>query len=197
MALRWYLIRTKPRNEYRAAAALSREGSETFFPCVRKPRPQGGYSEGPLFPSYLFIKCDWERGEGPSVYQLPGILGWVRFDGAVIPVPDDVIWALARRVETINEGGGLWTKFQPGDRVRVSSGELESFARVVEEPTSPHSRVRILLEFMGRLVPTKVPVHTLRRLGQSNLANDHPRPRRTRGRGRWVRGFGPQAALTV
>lgn len=197
MALRWYLIRTKPRNEYRAAAALSREGCEAFFPRVRRPRPQGGYSEGPLFPSYLFIQYDWGRREGSSVCQLPGILGWVRFDGAVIPVPDNVIWALARRVETINEEGGLWTRFRPGDRVKVLSGELESLARVVEEPKSPHSRVRILLEFMGRLVPTKVPVHTLRRVTQSDLTNNHPRPRRTRGRGRWVRGFGPQAALTV
>ena len=197
MDRRWYLIRTKPRSEYRAAAALSREGSETFFPRVRRPRPQGGYSEGPLFPGYLFIRYDWSRGQGASVGQLPGIFGWVRFDGVLIPVPDEVISTLACRLEAIDEEGGLWTRFQPGDRVRVSSGNLEGLARVLEEPKSPHSRVRILLEFMGGLVPTKVPVHTLQPLGQSAPANNYCRPRRTRGGGRWVRGFGPQAALTV
>ena len=194
----WYLIRTKPRCEGRAAASLEREGYELFFPRVRSPLPMAGYTTTPLFPGYLFLRYDGDNQGRPSVRGLPGILGWVHFDGVVPAVPDQVVTDLARRVESINTGGGLWTRFRPGDHVLVVSGRVKSLAEVLEEPKSPQARVRVLLDFMGRLVPAQVPWHSLRPVSEETIANENRRRfRRTRGRCRWIRGVGPRAVASV
>ena len=94
----------------------------------------------------------------------------------------------------MNRADGLWTQFRPGEKVLVVSGKMESLAEVLEEPKSPEARVRVLLDFMGRRVSALVPWHNLRQV-QGDAA-DGPigrRRRRTRGGGRWVRGFGPRA----
>ena len=194
MTKRWYVIRAKPQCEYLAADALGRDGFELFFPRVQTPRPRAGRADMPLFPGYLFLRYDQERQDWPSVRRLPGILGWVRFNGVVPPVPDEVIAELAHRVEAINGGGGLWARFQPGDKVRVVSGNMESLAEVLEEPRSPQDRVRVLLDFMGRLVPAEVPWLNLQPISQTLITNPHRGGRRrTRGKGRWIRGSGPRA----
>ena len=193
MAQRWYLIRTRPRCERLALLALEREGFEFFFPRVRTPlrrAPRGG---APLFPGYVFLRHDVESRDWTSVRRLPGILGWVHFGGVVPPVPDEVITDLVGRVEAINREGGLWSRFRPGDRVRVTSGKIETLAEVVEEPKSPGARVRVLLECMGRQVPAQVPSRDLSSAEAYSGAGGG-RVRRTRGGGRWIRGFGPRTA---
>ena len=194
MPRHWYVVRTKPQCEYLAARALQQDGIELFFPCVQTPRLQAYHADVPLFPGYLFLRYNVEQQEWPSVSRLPGILGWVRFNGVVPSVPDEVITDLAHRVDVINSGGGLWTRFRPGEKVRVVSGAMESLAEVIEEPQSPQSRVRVLLEFMGRLVTAQVPWRSLQPVQQGlTVGENHRGLRRTRGRGRWVQGFGPRA----
>ena len=45
------------------------------------------------------------------------------------------------------------TRFKPGDTVHVRSGGTDTFASVLDEPKSPTARVKVLLWFMGGLVP--------------------------------------------
>jgi transcriptional antiterminator RfaH len=190
MTQRWYVIRTKPQSEYIAAAALEGDGHELFFPRVQTPQPRAGREDSPLFPGYLFLRYDLERQDRSAISDLPGVTGWVRFNGVTPPMPDEVIADLALRVEAINRRGGLWKQFRPGDTVRVVSGKLESLAQVLEGPKSPQSRARVLLDFMGRLVEAQVPWSSLQPTSESQVDNSR-RPRRTRGKGRWIQGFGP------
>jgi len=151
----------------------------------------------PLFPGYLFLRCDLEESEWGLVRRLPGILGLVSFGGVVPAVPDEAVASLAERVEETNNSGGLWITFRPGDTVRVMSAKMGTLAQVLEEPKSADSRVRVLMEFMGGLVPAAVPWRDLQpvRGPEHMIGRDRP-ARRTRGGGRWIRGFGPQAALS-
>ena len=126
MSLRWYVIRTKPQSERLAASALERDGLELFFPVVRTPLPHAAPTMVPLFPGYLFVHYDMEEGDAQMARRLPGIVGWIRFNGVAPPVPDDVVANLADRVESINCGGGLWTEFRPGEKVRVVTGRDSS-----------------------------------------------------------------------
>ena len=197
MALRWYVVRTKPRSEYVAARALRREGYEHLFPRVVAPQRRFGRPETPLFPGYLFVRWDVDGGLWPPIARLPGILGLLRFEGILPPVPDEIMGELARRVESINERGGLWTRFKRGQAVRVVSGKLESLARVVDEPRSPSSRVRVLMDFMGQLVSAEVPGGDLRPVEGPPDVDMRWGHRRTRGRGRWVRGLGPREVATA
>ncbi len=122
--------------------------------------------------------------------------GWVSFGGEVPSVPDEVVSVLRERAEAIDREGGLWRHYRPGETVRIISNNIESLAEVIEEAKSPQARVKVLLSFMGRLVSAQVPWENLQ--PTEDLSSEKLRPtRRTRGRGRWIQGFGPRAAATA
>ncbi len=198
MALSWYVVRTKPQSEYIAADALRMEGYEHFFPRIQASQRRSGKKEILLFPGYMFVRCDIDGGQWPAIGLLPGVLGWVRFDGVASLIADDVVDELARRVESINDNGGLWIKYKPGQKVRVVSGQFESLAQVAEEPTSSDSKVRVLLEFMGQLVSAEVPWSDLHIAPEDSRGDaNHGGRRRTRGRGRWIRNRGSEAIALI
>lgn len=195
MSSNWYLARTRPTCEHLAASALERSGFSLFFPIIKKPRKTEGYYETPLFPGYLFVAPNDDQDGLPPIHRITGLAGWVEFDGEVPSVPDSIVEELRVRLENMNDTGGYWNRYWPGDKVRVVAGKMETLAEVLEEPKSPHSRVRVLLDFMGRLVPSRVPWSDIQPLPDDFA--DRPgerRPRRTRGRGRWIEGFGPRTA---
>ena len=148
MARRWYIVRTKPRAEHLAAEQLGRDGFETFFPKVKSPHHQKSHSETPLFPGYLFLRCEL-YGDGRSSFpQGHHLLGWVSFGGEVPSVPDEVVSALRERAAAIDSQGGLWRRFKPGDKVRIASNNIQSLAEVIGEAKSPQARVKVLLSFI-------------------------------------------------
>lgn len=187
----WYVIRSKPHSEHLAAGELEREGLETFLPRIKTVRPSPDHADSPLFPGYLFVRCDLQAQGQPSVGRANHVRGWVYFGNVVPPIPDEAVAALRERVEGINREGGLWRRFRTGQQVRVISPGIETFAEVVEEASSPRHRVRVLLEFMGRLVAAQVPYESLWP-ADHGPEETHHLPRRTRGKGRWLRGFGPR-----
>ena len=194
MAQCWHVLRTEPRAEYLTADVLGREGVDVFFPCVKAPNPRPGHDNTPLFPGYLFLRFDPVTEGWPSFRPAHHVAGWVSFHGVVPTVPDGVIADLQQRIETINGGDGLWRRFHRGEKVRVVSNNLDGLAEVVEEAKSPQGRAKVLLHFMGRIVHAQVPWESLRPI--SDRSEDRPRlPRRTRGKGRWIQGFGPGAAI--
>ncbi len=194
MTRRWYAARTKPLKEYTSKDRLEGEGFEVFLPCVKTLRPRRGRRDIPLFSSYLFLRCDLEGQDGGPMRGLPDFVRLVGFGGIVPPVPDEVIGELTRRVEAVNGAGGLWTRFRPGDTVRVALGPIDSLGEVVAESKSRRARVRVLLDFLGRQVYAEVPRPGLQAMPDSGLQGNssHRFSRRTRGRGRWIRGYHSQ-----
>ena len=197
MARKWYVARTKPRVESLACIELVREGFEVFLPRINSPLPQGGITEGPLFPGYIFIRCDPESNGWPVFRNGHRILGWLGFDGAVPSLPDEAIESLMLDIDDINNKGGLWRRYQVGEMVNVTSETVSGLAEVLEVSKSPQSRIKVLLEFMGRLVPAHVPWENISPTSQRDDINTRKAPRRTRGRGRWVRGVGPNSPISV
>jgi len=188
MPAEWYVINVKPRAEYLAAEELMKDGHEIFFPCVNSEYARIGHSDRPLFPGYMFIRFDPTLVGWPSFRPAHRVTGLVNFKGVVPTIPNEIMVALAERLDERNGGQGLWRRFQPGDLVQVIAGALEGIGEVVEEAKSPSGKAKVLLEFMGRTIQAKVPWDALQ------CANEHtnapPRlPRRTRGRGRWTQEF--------
>ena len=188
----WYVVRTEPRGEYLAADELRRHGFEVVLPLARTPIPRKGHGDLPLFPGYLFLKCDATTDGMPSLAMATHVFGWLNFGGVVPPLPDGSIEQLIERMETINHEGGLWRRFRRGNKVRVDFGGRPTLAEVVEDAKSPQARVWILMEFMGRSVSAHVPWENLQSV-KVDSADSYRVPRRTRGSGRWIQGFGTRA----
>jgi transcription antitermination factor NusG len=117
------------------------------------------------------------------------VSGWVKFQGEIPTVPEEIVNALALELDEKSGGQGLWRRFQPGDHVKVIAGALEGFGEVVEEAKTPNGRAKVLLEFMGRIVEAKVPWDALQSAEKNSGKPRHPR--RTRGMGRRTRDFRP------
>jgi transcriptional antiterminator RfaH len=199
---KWYVLRTEPRSEYLATDELTKDGYEIFFPRVAAVSPRLGREDEPLFPGYLFIR--WEiTGQGlPTFRPAHRVAGWLNFGGTIPSIPGSDVSRLQERIEEIDHRGGIWHSYQTGEHVRVVSRQFDCLAQVTEQPKSAKGRVRVLLDFMGRLVPTEVPWNNLRPIddvpdamesiiGQNSAANAK-RTRRTRGKGRWVQGLRSQ-----
>ena len=196
MAPKWYVIRMEPRADFQAARALHSDGIELYFPRIRGSIRGKMQSEIPLFPGYLFIKWDRESDEWPIFRPAHRITGWVSIGDEVPSISDEAITQLKTRVDAINGSDGLWRRFKVGEKVEIDSGGFQGLAEVIEEAKTPTGKALVLLQFMGRMVKTQVPWVDLQ------PSSDHPIktaldiekvrvPRRTRGRGRWVRDYEP------
>lgn len=192
--LNWYVLRTQPKAEYIAASELQRDGLEVYLPLVEGPHKRTGHVDAPLFPGYLFMRCDLAGDGWPTFRPAHRISGWIKFGDEIPTIPDEFITELSRRIELVNQKGGLWRPFRVGERVRIASKSMETLAEVVEQSKSPHARVRVLLHFMGRLVTGEVPWEDLQRVDGDWTEKQQAPPRRTRGNRRWIKGYGSNLA---
>jgi len=188
MAPAWYVARTRSLAEYRARDHLEAMDVECFLPTVSTPSPRRGREDdAPLFPGYLFVRYELQEWSTRPLGWGQDLARLVTFGGVAPSVPEQLIDQLRHRVAEINGSGGLWKRYQPGDRVlvRLGSPEWESLAVVVKGAKSPEGRVRVLLEFMGRQVQAQVPWRDVRPAPDGYAI--WRRRRGTRGRGRHFR----------
>ena len=195
MAAQWYAARTQPRAESLSASQLERDGIEVFCPRFALANPKAGNQDTPLFPGYLFVRLDLQNSGWPIIHPAHHLLGWVRFGGEPACLPDDVVSDLMERVATINDSGGLWQHFYPGQKVRVIINNMDTLGEVLEGAKTARGRAKVLMQFMGRLIQATVPYGSLRPVETAPQQNSAPH-RRTRGGRRWVKGFKPATAVT-
>ena len=196
MGLRWYVVRTEPQSELVAADVLERVGHEIFLPLMPAPNSRGANADIPVFPGYLFLRFDPESNGWPIFRSSYRVRGWVSFGGQVPCLPDKMMNELIDRWELVSKCSGFVRRFLPGEKVHVVSGNLDSLAEIVEEAKTPQARAKVLLHFMGGLIPAQVPYHSLKPIdvNQEGIAWRKTSSRRgTRGKGRRIQGFGLQA----
>ena len=192
---RWYVVRTQPRSESLAAREIARYDIEIFPPLITSDQMNNGQTPVPLFPGYIFMKLDAESNGWPSFRSGQHVLGLLNFDGVAPWLPVQIIDELKLRCDTLNEVGGIWHRYEPGDWVQVVNSTLQGLAQVVEDGKSSNTPVRVLLHLFERLIPVQVSRHNLQPM--ENAPNQNVAPRRTRGGRRWIRGFGPKAQATT
>ncbi len=180
--LEWYIIHCKPQKETQTAELLeSILGLTTYLPQVQQ-QYRGEIQVAPLFPRYLFFQVDLMRIHPTAIVSLPGIMRIVGIEQKPQAVPPDVVETLRQRVAAINQSGCLLDhRFRPGDTVRFKKGPMYGLEAIFQGDIRPHERVRVLMDFMGRINRMDVDANDLERVERKN----HP-PRRTRGKGRKI-----------
>ena len=162
---KWFCLRVAPKQEHVAIAHLRKVFEvEVFCPRLRFQKAtrtgRRWYVEA-LFPSYLFCRFDYLT-QHRGVQYCAGVSTIVHFGNKIIPVPEQAIRELQAVVpkgekETIT----IQPEVRMGEEVQVVEGAFAGLKAVVTRIMPARQRVAVLLEFLGRLSETEVPVATV------------------------------------
>lgn len=159
----WFCVRTQPKREHIAAAHLRTiDGVEVFNPRlkIRKATRRGvvTFVEA-LFPNYIFARFEPELSFN-SVKYAPSVSTIVHFGLRLAAVPDPVIEELKAEF-----GEAELIEFErhveAGDVVTIGEGPFMGMTAKVLRVLTPHQRVEVLLEFLGRNTSAVVNPRTL------------------------------------
>ena len=178
----WYVLRSKPKSDDLAVKELNNAGFQAFSLKSTITLPGSiGTQEASVFPGYIFMRCCLEDGQKPALSITPHISHWINFDGDISNIPDDTIDDLKARSDQWKDTGGVWYKFHEGDKVEITMANVTIPGEVLESARSPHTKVRVLLNFMTNHIPAEIPYEQIQ-----PYTNNMKPPRRTRGKRRWI-----------
>jgi transcriptional antiterminator RfaH len=167
MAKHWYALRSKPRKEDTVWEQLNTREIKNYYPRLRvHPVNPRAKKVRPYFPGYLFVRVDLVE-TGLSLFRwMPHTLGLVTFGGEPAQVPDNLIHAIQKRVEQINQAGGeVLEGLKSGDKIRIEDGPFSGFEAIFDASLPGKERVRVLLTLLGqsRQVPVELDVSQIRK----------------------------------
>ena len=162
--LLWYVIQTKPKDEYRVETHLLNQEIEIFLPLLETHQYCSGKMVQrikPLFPNYLFARLDLKL----HYYKVK----WTRGVSKILGTGDGPIPISGKVIQTIREKVGkdnlvkLEEEWKEGDIVQITSGPFKELMGIFQEKMSDNGRVRILLGLIGVDIPVQISQWHLRK----------------------------------
>ncbi|MCL4295426.1 MAG: hypothetical protein KJ077_06850 [Anaerolineae bacterium] len=185
----WYTLYTKPHAEYQVAAALQQREIEIYLPEIKGVKPGQRGQKKPFFPCYLFMNADFETIGLSFVQWTPGLRRIVTFDDRPTPLPHEIISFFQRKLGEIQTNDSLPIHpFELGDAVYITDGPFCDMLAIFDGPTTPSKRVQVLLTILGQVSRVQIDVGDLEKALPGTEAPLRPRPRGTRGQGRYIKG---------
>ncbi len=100
-----------------------------------------------IYPSYVFIKMDYDNSMWHIITQTRGVTGFVGPLGRPLPLTEDEIRRMhLEKIPTKSD-------YVPGDSVKVNQGPLEGFVGVIEKVDAESKKVRVSVSMFGRQTP--------------------------------------------
>lgn len=155
----WYLIQTKPRQEYIARTNLERQGYPTYLPLapIKKRRRGRTFTEsGPMFPRYLFISLSDTEDNWSPIRSTIGVTALVKFGQQPARVPEGLIAALREREDAHGLQPLPEKTLTYGDRLRISEGPFEGYEGLFYARSS-RDRVVLLIKVVEQYARVEVP----------------------------------------
>lgn len=141
---KWYLIKTKPRQEKIAISNLENQNYQVYCPYVLLNNKNQF-----LFPGYLFIHLDNESQDWSPIRSTKGVLNFVRFGLNFAKVPDKVIDLITLNEKNTANNFKNINEFKKGDIVQINDGVFKSCVAIFQSIKSDE-RALILLNLLGQ-----------------------------------------------
>jgi transcription elongation factor/antiterminator RfaH len=168
MSIHWYALRSKPRKEDVVWRLLKTQGYDVFYPRLRvQPVNPRSRKVRPYFPGYMFINVDVEQVGLSTFKWMPHALGLVSFGDEPAIVPENLIYAIQKRVEEIAAAGGeLFDGLKQGDQIFISDGPFAGYEAIFDVRLPGSERVRVLLHLLNsqRQVPVELDAGQIQRM---------------------------------
>jgi len=160
---KWYVIRSRPRQEQVALENLQRQGYRCFYPRLKQMQRRRGKRQlciGALFPGYLFINLDMETANTEPIRSTRGVHGLVAFGTLIRPISDGIISAIQLEANEEDVIDSEQTEFEAGQQVRIESGPMEGLNAIFQEKNG-QDRAILLLNILGTERVVEVPLSDL------------------------------------
>jgi transcriptional antiterminator RfaH len=159
----WYLVQCKPRDDDRALEHLGRQGFECYRPMYERERVRSGRrcrAPAALFPGYIFIRLDRIHDNWLPICSTRGVARIVRFAGSPLPVADEIIEEIRRRVagKSIRE-----PYLKSGERVVITEGSFSGIEAIFMT-SDGDERVILLLNILQSDQRLSFPIESVRKL---------------------------------
>jgi len=163
---KWFVVRTKARQEEIATMHYIRQGLVVYSPMVQTIRRHARKTEQvmrPLFPGYIFLHLNPHEQDWTAISSTIGAIGPVQFNDTYPPVPD---WVIAGIQSRENESGFIPLRalgdkaLKSGSRITVAMGNKEIDGIFVN--FRDEERVVILLNILQRQLQVVAPLAILK-----------------------------------
>ena len=161
---KWFAVYTNPRAEKQVRDRLLEVGVNVFLPLQKTYRiwsDRKKLVEVPLLSSYIFVKVIPQ--EFLKVYQAPGVVRFVTFEGQPAAIPEKQIDNLRLLINSDADIEVSSEKFDPGDSVEVVRGSLVGLTGELIQ-IGKHSRVVVRIDRLDQNVIVNIPMTFLRKL---------------------------------
>jgi transcriptional antiterminator RfaH len=142
----WYVVHTKPRQEFRALEQLENQSYTCFLPTLEVKKSFRSRQEiriEPLFARYMFVRTNPAVSSITPILSTRGVSKLVAFGGHFATLPDSFIESL-RDVRQVTPA-----TFSRGERVTVKDGPFAGLEGLYQIPDG-EMRAVILIELMSR-----------------------------------------------
>ncbi len=153
----WYLVYTKPRQEYRAQSNLLQQAFEVFLPLHHSEHLLRGklrVLEEPLFKRYLFVRFNAHKSPWHTIRNTLGVSGLVRTGDQPTKVPSTLVQTLKQKPIASQE------LFQRGETLYVTNGAFRDL-QVVYEMQDGDSRAMVLIELLNKMQKISINLNAL------------------------------------
>lgn len=109
------------------------------------------------FPTYVFIKMDYDNSMWHIITNTRGVTGFVGPNGRPLPLTEEEVKRM--RIERVVSS----VAFKPGDKIKVMEGALEGFVGAVESVDMPNSKCKVNVSMFGRITPVELELYQIER----------------------------------
>jgi len=143
----WYVVHTKPKQEFRALEQLQNQGYVCFLPTLQIEKLVRGKKytlTEPLFNRYLFIRLEVSVSNWSPIRSTRGVVGLLKFGERFASLPDGCVQTLQQAPIIVEQ-----RLFEPGDRVAVAAGPFAGLEGIYQAADG-EARALILIEMMSK-----------------------------------------------
>jgi transcription antitermination factor NusG len=160
----WHVFYTSSRHERKCELRLSSEGYIVFVPLIDVMRQWSDRTKkvkAPLFPGYIFVKCNENQVATVSGFQ--GIVGPLRFADGYAQVREHEIKAIKLLISTGAFAEAVTGDVTIGDKVVIDDGPLKGIeGKCVMEGGSNYMYVEVAS--IDQSIRFKLPAGLLRKI---------------------------------
>ena len=141
---KWYLLKTKSRQEKIAIANLENQNYHVYCPSAKINN-----KIVVLFPGYLFINLDHTLENWSPIRSTKGVLNFVRFGLSYAKIPNRVIDFIKENELYTSNKIKKSNEFKPGDKIEITEGVFKNCVAIFKCFKSDE-RVILLMNLMGQ-----------------------------------------------